>query len=116
AHVTMINPRQIKGGQIALDLATSCPDIPFVFLEAWTNTDPFVASVRQQASQLRNVTWKSADTPALQVYRSTRLLLMPSLWEETWGRVATEVHLSGIPVLSTSMAALPESVGPGGVL
>ncbi len=51
-----------------------------------------------------------------QVYRSAKLILMPSMWEEAWGRVATEAQFSGIPVIASNRGGLPESVGPGGVL
>ena len=44
------------------------------------------------------------------------MLLVPSLWEETWGRVVSEAQFSGIPVLASDSGGLPESVGPGGVL
>jgi glycosyltransferase involved in cell wall biosynthesis len=40
---------------------------------------------------------------------------MPSLWEEAWGRVASEAHYSGIPVVASNKGGLTESVGPGGV-
>lgn len=45
-----------------------------------------------------------------------RALLMPSRWEEAWGRVATEAQDNGIPVIATRTGGLPESVGPGGLL
>ena len=50
------------------------------------------------------------------VYRDTKVLLVPSQWLETWGRVATEAQFSGIPVLASRSGALPEAVGPGGIL
>ena len=49
-------------------------------------------------------------------YAQARLLLVPSVWEEAWGRVVTEAQLNGIPVLATAIGGLPESVGPGGIL
>jgi len=116
AHVTMVNPRKIKGGEIALELARACPDIPFVFIEAWNSADEFVDQLRDAAAALPNVTWRKSTTDMLGVYASTRIALMPSRWEETWGRVATEAQASGIPVLASNHAALPESVGPGGIL
>lgn len=115
-HVTMINPRQIKGGATALALAKACPDIPFVIVEAWDRADAFVAQLRAAAAKLPNVTWRRAMSDMVAVYSGTRVLLVPSEWEETWGRVVTEAHTSGIPALATQRAALPESVGPGGLL
>jgi len=49
-----------------------------------------------------------------QVYRTTHTLLVPSQWEEAWGRVVTEAQYSGIPVLASNRGGLPEAVGPGG--
>lgn len=49
-------------------------------------------------------------------YRNTRLVLVPSIWQEAWARVVTEAQVSGIPALASNRGGLPESVGPGGVL
>jgi glycosyltransferase involved in cell wall biosynthesis len=114
-HVTMVNPRRLKGGQRAFDLAQACPDIPFVFVEAWSR-DEFVSRLRAAARHLANVTWYKPRTDMRSIYASTRIQLVPSEWEETWGRVVTEAHASGSPVLGCAFAALPESVGPGGIL
>ncbi len=50
------------------------------------------------------------------IYARTRILLVPSQWEEAWGRVVTEAHVSGIPVLASDVGGLPQAVGPGGRL
>ena len=41
---------------------------------------------------------------------------MPGVHEETWGKAATEAQLNGIPVIAAARGALPETVGPGGML
>ena len=65
---------------------------------------------------LPNVTWRKPTLDMSDIYGGTRIVLVPSQWEETWGRVVTEAHAAGIPVLARAYAGLPESVGPGGVL
>ena len=115
-HVTMVNPRRIKGGQTAFDLARACPDIPFTFVEAWHTKDEFVGGLRAAARAMPNVTWRKPTLDMRSIYASTRILLAPSEWEETWGRVVTEAHAAGIPVLARAYAGLPESVGTGGIL
>ena len=115
-HVTMVNPRRIKGGQTAFDLARACPDIPFTFVEAWHTKDEFVRRLRAAARAMPNVTWRKPTLDMRSIYASTRILLAPSEWEETWGRVVTEAHAAGIPVLARAYAGLPESVGTGGIL
>jgi glycosyltransferase involved in cell wall biosynthesis len=48
------------------------------------------------------------------VYSLTRLLIMPSLWNESFGLVAAEAMLNGIPVLASNRGALTETVGGSG--
>ncbi len=41
---------------------------------------------------------------------------MPSLWNESFGLVAAEAMLNGIPVLASNRGALPETIGHAGFL
>ncbi len=50
------------------------------------------------------------------VYSLTKLLLMPSLWYESFGLVAAQAMLNGIPVLASNRGALPETIGDAGFL
>ncbi len=50
------------------------------------------------------------------VYSRTKLLLMPALCNETFGLVAAEAMLNGIPVLASNRGALPETIGKAGFL
>jgi glycosyltransferase involved in cell wall biosynthesis len=49
-------------------------------------------------------------------YAMTKVILMPSLWNESFGLVAAEAMINGIPVLGSNRGALPETVGDGGIL
>jgi hypothetical protein len=50
------------------------------------------------------------------VYSVTKLLLVPSLCNESFGLVAAEAMLNGIPVLASNRGALPETIGDRGFL
>jgi len=41
----------------------------------------------------------------------TRLLLVPSVWDEPFGRVAAEAMINGIPALVSNRGSLPQVVG-----
>jgi glycosyltransferase involved in cell wall biosynthesis len=49
------------------------------------------------------------------LYAETDLLLAPSLWRESFGMVAREAVIHGVPVVASCAGGLPEAVGDGGV-
>lgn len=49
------------------------------------------------------------------VFDNISVLIVPSLWQEAWGLIATEAQLRGIPVIASNVGGLPEAkryVGP----
>jgi glycosyltransferase involved in cell wall biosynthesis len=114
--VTMINPRRIKGGDIAVGMAEQCPEIPFVFVEAWNGRDPDVEELKARVTRLPNATWLPVQGDMRKIYGETRVILAPSQCHETWGRVVTEAHFRGIPAIVSNLGALPETVGAGGLV
>jgi glycosyltransferase involved in cell wall biosynthesis len=115
-NVTFINPNPAKGLSIAVELARHCPEIPFQFVEAWPLDGIQRAALMNDLASLPNVTFCTSVRDMRQIYGTARILLAPSQWEEGYGRVATEAHFSGIPVLASDRGGLPEAVGDGGVL
>jgi glycosyltransferase involved in cell wall biosynthesis len=115
-RVLFVNPHPVKGVDIALDLAAACPDVPFDFVESWTLSDEQRSSLAERIGRLGNVTLHPRTGDMREFYGRARVVLAPSRWEETWGRIASEAHYSGIPVLATRGGGLSEAVGPGGIL
>lgn len=115
-YVTFVNPVEKKGLGLATDIARLCPEVPFLFIESWTRSPDQIALFDRLAADLPNITFRSRTADMRSVYGETKLLLVPSRWEETWGRVVSEAHCSGIPALATDIGGLPEAVGPGGML
>jgi glycosyltransferase involved in cell wall biosynthesis len=115
-YVLFVNAVPRKGLEIALGLAAARPDIPFLFVLGWVLTKPERRALKTRAAALGNVRLHSPTNDMAQLYVGARLLIAPSQLDEAWGRVATEAHIAGIPVLASRRAGLPESVGPGGLL
>ncbi len=115
-NVTFINPVPVKGRDIAIEIARHCPEIPFSFIEGWHLSRGQRDTLMQKLSGLSNVSLSASQKDMRTVYGKCKILLAPSVWEEAYGRVATEAQLSGIPVVASNRGGLPEAVGPGGIL
>ena len=114
--VTLINVYPEKGFDHAVEIAKRCPDIPFLFVEGWKLSDEHRAQVNARLAPLSNVTFEGRTEDMKTVYGRTKILLAPSKWEEAWGRVASEAHCSGIPVIGSRRGGLPEAIGKGGIV
>jgi len=115
-RATLINIHPVKGYAIARDMARACPDIPFLFVEGWALDEQAFRQARAEIDALPNATFLPRTRDMRAVYGRTRVLLAPSQWEEAWGRVASEAHCSGIPVIGSDRGGLPQAIGPGGLI
>lgn len=116
ADVLFFNPTGKKGIELALGLAKARPDIVFHFVETWPLSSAQSGHYKGRALSLPNVVWHSAELDTRRFYRTARILIVPSIWEEAWGRVVIEAQASGIPVVASDRGGLPESVGEGGLV
>jgi glycosyltransferase involved in cell wall biosynthesis len=115
-YVTFVNPQATKGvfvfARIAEELARRRPDIPLLVVEGRGR-----AGLMKQAgidlARLGNVRTMANTPDPREFYAVTKLLVMPSLWNESFGLVAAEAMINGIPVLASSRGALPETLGYG---
>ncbi len=105
-----VNPAPYKGLDTVMALAKARPDVPFLFV---VNGMPTPPPARELLPANVRVIGPVKDMK--EVYAKAKVILAPSQVEETWGRIATEAHISGIPVLASRRGGLPEAVGPGGL-
>ncbi|HEU4549684.1 MAG TPA: glycosyltransferase [Rhizomicrobium sp.] len=115
-YVTMINPHPQKGGNLVLDIASRLPEIPFCLVESWELEGTHRENLHARLRTLPNVKLKPRTDDMKSIYSGAKILLAPSLCEEAWGRVASEAHINGIPVVASNRGGLPEAVGPGGAI
>lgn len=104
-YVLMMNASEIKGLSIFLQLAKSLPHIPFAALPGYATT----TADREALMRLPNVTILE-NLPGLDdIFRRTRILLMPTLWMEGFGMAVVDAMLRGIPVLASDYGGLAEA-------
>ncbi|HEX6582996.1 MAG TPA: glycosyltransferase family 4 protein [Thermoleophilaceae bacterium] len=74
---------------------------------------PLLAALPSEVRRrVRHTTWVGRDElPA--IYRSSGMLVLPSVWEEPFGIPLVEAMASGLPVVATRVGGIPEVVEHG---
>jgi glycosyltransferase involved in cell wall biosynthesis len=103
--VMMINPCQVKGIGIFLELARRFPEVAFQGLAGWGTS----SEDRRAMAQLPNIQVIESVSDIEEALSQAHLLLMPSLWYEGFGLIAMEAMLRGIPVISSDSGGLVEA-------
>ncbi len=118
-YLTFVNPQPAKGvtvfARIASELDRLRPDIPLLVVEGRGKADG-LADAGLDLSGLTNLSRMTNTPDPRDFYRVSRVVLMPSLWRESFGRVAAEALANGLPVLASDRGALPETLGDAGFL
>jgi surfactin synthase thioesterase subunit/glycosyltransferase involved in cell wall biosynthesis len=103
--VTMVNPCQVKGLPILLALAGRMPDVRFAAVPTWGATREDRAALARHA----NITVLDPVDDIDEIFRRTRVLLVPSLWAEARSRIVVEAQLRGVPTLASDIGGIPEA-------
>lgn len=117
--LTFVNPSPEKGvcvfARVAEQLARKRPDIPILLVEARGNVD-ILKATGVDFSGIENI-HRMKNTPNPNDFLSqTKLIVIPSLWNETFCRVAAEAMRNGIIPLASNRGAIPETLGGNGFL
>jgi glycosyltransferase involved in cell wall biosynthesis len=118
-YVTFVNPQPEKGvfifARIVAELARRRPDIPLLVVEGRGKSGR-LQRTGLDLGALGNISVMANTPDPRDFYRVSRLVLMPSLWWESFPRVAVESFINGIPVLGSRRGGLPETLEQAGVL
>jgi glycosyltransferase involved in cell wall biosynthesis len=102
-----VNPTQVKGVDFMIELAEKMPDQSFLFVGNWATENP--------PHLPKNISSLPRQNGLKDVFSKAKGLLMPSVWDEAFGRLVLEAMAAGIPVIASNRGALPETVGTGGL-
>jgi glycosyltransferase involved in cell wall biosynthesis len=118
---TAINPSVEKGvfflARLAEELAVRRPDIPLLFIESRGSGGMLVQAGLAGGFDLRrheSLMFAPAVAKPAEIFRGTRALLVPSVWDEPFGRVAAEALLNGVPPIVSDRGGLAEAANGGG--
>ncbi|WP_327596632.1 glycosyltransferase [Streptomyces chartreusis] len=107
--VLMVNPIPAKGSDLLHQLIRVMPDQHFTLVEGWWNA-------AAQFAAYPNVTFVPRVYDMNPLYRSHRLLLVPSTVEDAFPRVIIEAALHGMPSIGSDRGGIPEAIGSAGIV
>lgn len=103
--VMAVSPCPEKGLAVLLALARRLPDVAFAAVTTQWSGAPSVDVLRS----LPNMTVLAPHDDVDVIFKQTRVLLAPSLWQECCPLVVMESLLRGIPCVSSDVCGLPEA-------
>lgn len=119
--VTFINPQPAKGLRFMIRFAEQLgimhPDIPLRIVEARATAADFLQAAKLAGIDLArfpNLYFSPGVSDMREIWSTTRIVLVPSVWNEPAGRVAVEAMLNGAVAIVSDRGGLPEQVGTAG--
>jgi glycosyltransferase involved in cell wall biosynthesis len=118
-YVTFVNPQPDKGvfvfARLAEVLGRGRPDIPLLVVEGRGKAN-WLARTGVDLGGLSNLHVMANTPDPRDFYRVSRVLLVPSLCHESFGRTAAEALVNGVPVLASRRGALADVLAGAGLL
>jgi glycosyltransferase involved in cell wall biosynthesis len=115
AFVTFVHPAPHKGlmlfARLADMLGSSRPDIPVLVVQSGQGAGALNAIPGLDFTKYPQIMAAPAVPTPADYFALTRLLLVPSVWDEPFGRVAAEAMINAIPVIVSDRGSLPQVVG-----
>ncbi|MCA1585547.1 MAG: glycosyltransferase [Acidobacteria bacterium] len=115
AFVTFVHPGPHKGlflfARLADMLGSRRPDIPVLVVQSGQSGGS-LNSIREIdfATYPQIMAAPPVPRPA-DYFALTRILLVPSVWQEPFGRVAAEAMINGVPPIVSNRGSLPQVIG-----
>ncbi|MBT2786014.1 MULTISPECIES: glycosyltransferase [unclassified Halomonas] len=122
-RLLFVNPSWQKGASVVVQLAEKLererPDIELEVVEARADWPAVLRETTRRMGEQRNSLSNVVVTPNTSdmrgPYSRARVVVAPSLWWESSGRMLAEAMLNGIPALITNRGGMPEMIGDAGI-
>lgn len=110
SNITLVNPRDSnKGLDTFLEIAERLPEQEFLIAGSLYDD-----SLKSTIKKINNITYLGWCDDMSEVYAKTKLLLVPSTYQEGGPRVIIEAFSNGIPAIGSNIGGIPDYIGDGG--
>ena len=120
SFVTFVNPSLAKGAALFARLADMLgsrrPDIPILVVQSAADAASLNSIPGIDFSQYPQIMAAPPVPRPREFFELTRIMLVPSVFAEPFGRVAAEALINGVPPIVSDRGSLPETVGDAGVV
>jgi glycosyltransferase involved in cell wall biosynthesis len=113
-YVTMINPDPGKGGETLLYMAKKMPDVKFLTIKVSDKNDYRI--LPEKDGEIPNLAIWDFQKDIRKIYERTKVLLVPTIVDETFCRVIPEAQSNGIPIIGRNVGGIMNTMGEGGIL
>lgn len=99
-YITMVNTHPIKGVALFDRIARKMPELNFMIFKNWVDVPDYIPP--------NNVIVRDFVKKPKDIYKHSKILLIPSLIDEGPTRVIIEALVNKIPVIASNIGSLPE--------
>ena len=118
--LTFVNPTLAKGVALFARLADMLgqlrADIPILIVQSTGEAAPLTRIPGVELARYPQIMVSPPMARTADIFSLTRVLLVPSVFAEPFGRVAAEAMINGVPALVSDRGGLPETVAEGGLV
>lgn len=119
-YVTLINTHQFKGGDLLLKLMEKMKHVSFLGVMTEHESDKLDKALVEEANSRKPdeascTMMERVNNPTL-IYQQTKIIIQPSMVDETFCRTANEAMMNGIPIITSGQGNLKHIVGDGGLI
>lgn len=120
-YITIINIHKKKGGEILLHLLENVTDVPFLVIKTENCSEDLDDLIKKRidynnANYSVQSIFLERQLDMSTIYNKTRILVVPTLVDETFCRVVNEGMMNGIPIITTGKGNIKYLVKDNGII
>ncbi len=111
-YITLLHPYPHKGVEFFLELAREMPERTFLVA---AGVGPNYKKIKPVLLSIPNIKLAAFTSSPQDLYRASRVVLVPSIWQEAFSRVILEAMCTGTPVITSGTGGMKQTGGAAAI-